>query len=548
MSVSVIMGMQLPLIGVDDANILFVYSKHLAEGYGLVYNIGAERVEGFSSTLWMLIASAGFVVSEQPTPFLFVLNLVLVGSGLAYGSLVMDRLTPDGQVALRRLPSRATLVWLTWIFANPDFFIWTTTSLMETGLWTALLLSTFWLMMELIRSQSLQARSLAVFAGIDILLLLTRPESMAWVLYFAAMLGIVLRANGLTWQQTARHWLPVALAVGATLALLIAFRLSYFGFPLPNTYYAKMAPDRLYEIGWGVSYLRQFVAANPITGVLILIAVFEFIRLAPGIFRTVLAGAKPQSVKNLLRFTAASAALAGIAIPILMGGDIFGGYRFFQPTWPLLILPLLLLAMPGWAHRPSLKHYILVGTIAMCMFTLVKYSRWTNLGFDANRVAHLYELTRRGIITGQYVQEIFPEALPTIGASAAGGSKMGYPGIVIDTMGLNFTPMAHHDGDKRGTRGHAAFNKDVFWQYAPDLLEPSLCPATGQPENRYNDPDNWIYQIYRQIFDDPEFNAAYRYIAVQAPESGGWVCTYIKRELAAELEASGNYQFKAVLD
>ena len=34
-------------IGVDDANIFFTYGKHLAEGHGLVWNVGGERVEGY---------------------------------------------------------------------------------------------------------------------------------------------------------------------------------------------------------------------------------------------------------------------------------------------------------------------------------------------------------------------------------------------------------------------------------------------------------------------------------------------------------------------
>ena len=35
------------LIGVDDANIYMVYMRNLAEGHGLVFNVGGERVEGF---------------------------------------------------------------------------------------------------------------------------------------------------------------------------------------------------------------------------------------------------------------------------------------------------------------------------------------------------------------------------------------------------------------------------------------------------------------------------------------------------------------------
>ncbi|MBA2669896.1 MAG: hypothetical protein H0U67_05945, partial [Gemmatimonadetes bacterium] len=40
----------------EDAFITFRYSQHLAAGYGLgAWNIGGERVEGYTSFLWMLL-------------------------------------------------------------------------------------------------------------------------------------------------------------------------------------------------------------------------------------------------------------------------------------------------------------------------------------------------------------------------------------------------------------------------------------------------------------------------------------------------------------
>ena len=53
-------------IGVDDANIFFVYAKNLAEGNGLVYNTGGERVEGFSSLLLDSFAGSHLQVTWQP--------------------------------------------------------------------------------------------------------------------------------------------------------------------------------------------------------------------------------------------------------------------------------------------------------------------------------------------------------------------------------------------------------------------------------------------------------------------------------------------------
>ena len=43
----------------DDAFISFRYAKNLAEGNGLVWNVGQPAVEGFSSPLWMGLLSLG---------------------------------------------------------------------------------------------------------------------------------------------------------------------------------------------------------------------------------------------------------------------------------------------------------------------------------------------------------------------------------------------------------------------------------------------------------------------------------------------------------
>src|SRR5262245_60765306 len=43
----------------DDAFISFRYARNFSDGYGLVFNPGFERVEGYSNFLWVLILAAG---------------------------------------------------------------------------------------------------------------------------------------------------------------------------------------------------------------------------------------------------------------------------------------------------------------------------------------------------------------------------------------------------------------------------------------------------------------------------------------------------------
>src|SRR5574341_2402626 len=72
-----------PLTGIDDANIYFVYARNLANGHGFVYNIGGERVEGFTSLLWTVISAAVFKLSMYPELSLLIINILLMSLAIA---------------------------------------------------------------------------------------------------------------------------------------------------------------------------------------------------------------------------------------------------------------------------------------------------------------------------------------------------------------------------------------------------------------------------------------------------------------------------------
>src|SRR3982751_6884282 len=67
-----------PAVGVDDANIFFVYARNIAGGHGFVFNVGGERVEGFTSLLWTLICAATARITSHPEPVLLGVNVGLV--------------------------------------------------------------------------------------------------------------------------------------------------------------------------------------------------------------------------------------------------------------------------------------------------------------------------------------------------------------------------------------------------------------------------------------------------------------------------------------
>src|SRR5512135_1099654 len=67
----------------DDAYIFLRYAKNFVEGHGLVFNVG-ERVEGYSSFLWVIMVSALMKAGVDP-----VLSVRILGFVFGAGIIVM---------------------------------------------------------------------------------------------------------------------------------------------------------------------------------------------------------------------------------------------------------------------------------------------------------------------------------------------------------------------------------------------------------------------------------------------------------------------------
>ena len=165
-----------PLTGIDDADIFFVYARHFAEGNGFVYNLGSERVEGFSSLLWTLICAAGFAITPTPERLLFGINVSLMALTVFIGLRALLSSGPPSQGR-----SLGALFFGLALLSTPGFVHWMTLALMENALWTLLLLSG-----TLLATLSpLGTRSRIALAIVVTALVPTRPEAMLWAPLFA---------------------------------------------------------------------------------------------------------------------------------------------------------------------------------------------------------------------------------------------------------------------------------------------------------------------------------------------------------------------------
>jgi len=476
----------LPSTGIDDADIFLVYARNVAQGHGFVYNIG-ERVEGFTSMLWVLVCSGLFRFFQTLEAPLISLNLLLGTAVLA--------------ACLRRLKTFSLFVLL--LAAAPAWFAWSNLTLMESGLWGMLLT----LMILAVAEQ----RSGAVALLLPFLVL-TRPESMLWCPWAILVLGIGV-ASQAGWRLGLKAMaLPLATFITA-LAGLLAFRLAYFGYPVPNTYYAKVSPDFVANLWNGLGYLSRYLVSNPV--VPLVVASWGAV-----IVRSVRRGR--QSVDRSL--LVALCLLPGLGIPVLVGGDHFGAFRFYQPVWPLLCL-LAAWELPAWMERfaPWVRRWVPA---------ILLLSGWLLFPFTAN-LQHEFRIAREGRETGAALQGISADlaVAPIIAVITAGGIKYAYPGTVLDLMGLNSIEMAHAPGSRTGLKNHSVFNREVFYRWHPDIL---LCGDSPEFDSR----------VLKGLHSEQRFAALYAEGTLA--RNGCTVSAYFSHRFLDALPDDTRHAFRAV--
>lgn len=193
---------------VDDAFISLRYARNLVEGHGLVWNVG-ERVEGFTNLLWTLLLAAGTAITGVELPLVALVGNLLV---LAATLLVASTATSG------RFPLAA------WILVGSAVLRSHGTTGLETGLVSLL---------GLLALRDLEAHPGR--AGLWLVLAtLTRPDQ---ILFF----GVGALVTRLNWRY---------LAPAMLIAVVTAWRWSYYGELAPNTAWAKSAEESYWSQGF----------------------------------------------------------------------------------------------------------------------------------------------------------------------------------------------------------------------------------------------------------------------------------------------------------
>lgn len=304
----------------DDALITLRSVLNVTHGFGLTFNIG-ERVQTFTHPLWALLLTLGYLVISNVywATFAIAFTTSLVVFWLAIGRTASTAQAWLAVVVL--LLSRAFI----------DF----STSGLENPLSNLLLVIFAWVALRPADNEQPRLITLWTLAS---LLYLTRPDNV--LLVAPILVASTLRAGSV---RAALKGLLVGLLPAAGWTL---FSTVYYGFPFPNTAYAKLAhgvhPAEIRR--QGLLYLVDSLDRDPIT-------------LTAIAFAVILGVTK----RGVARGLAIGVALY-LAYVVSIGGDFMAG-RFMAV--PLVASVLILAWVVELDRRVWIAASLVLGTVGL---------------------------------------------------------------------------------------------------------------------------------------------------------------------------------------
>ena len=427
----------------DDAMISMTYARSLAEGHGLVWNPGGERIQGFSNLGVTLVMALVHLLPVGPLRTAAVFQLLqavaLTGTLFLLSRLPRDYGDPDPWAGPVTAAVAAVFAPLSiWALQGSD-----------VGLMTAALVTAAWLAG---RSYAARGRmAMAPFAVLAVAVVMRVDAT----LFYAIFLGVAAR------DRDGRRTVAAAAALlAATWAALLAFGWLYYGDPLPNTYYLKATgAPRLKVLARGLAELWPMAGMIP---AVLAAAVAAWSRSSPS----------PRAPLALLWAPAA----AGVAYNTWVGGDWRPDYlsRFVIPGLALGI-PLLVSASrwiaallaeraaPGDAWRRALPA-VLVVALAVQMNPSAAIVEWLWPGGETLLRSWNVSNTRHGLYFGAFTTPGTTVALHWAGVPAYFSGRP-----CVDVLGRSDRHIARMTVDVHDP-GHSKWD----WDYLLGVRKPDI--------------------------------------------------------------------------
>ncbi len=499
----------------DDTFISLRYAHNFAAGNGLVFNPG-ERTEGYTSLLWVLILSAAIKLNIEPAAFAQGLSLLSGAASILltflFTRLLQKKIFPE-EINKHKPAFLSILVFSLFAF-NPAYIYWSVSGMDEMFFICLLVINSYLFYKNI--GRPVNGIPFVVSA---ILLCLTRPEGILFTAVMAAVKVIALKKTDKT-MANRRLYAELA-AVSAALLIFLMFRIIYYGYPLPNTFYAK-AGFSLFHITRGFDYFLSFLKGNMLYGIIYALPL-----------------AVSLIYKNRTILILSSGSLLYALIVSFIGGDVLPLHRLYFPSLPFIytafILSFSLIAV-------KLEKGAVITTAAFLFTASVCFFSYTN---DINTALEKREyemgLVKKMSIYAEHVREMQSQlnkklnaALSTIGAFAYYSDA-----YVIDMAGLTDSYIAHNHEPVKGITDslpvlwkERTYNAGYVLSRKPDYI---IFPAGGKPsafpECAVFVNPRFINNYYTQLIFSDELNEYLPFYALRNDDekrnyAGNWDNTF----------------------
>src|SRR5579884_1078180 len=459
----------------DDTFITFRYAQNLAHGFGIVWNPGGAHTEGYTNFLFMLllvpVAAMGWDL-VSPAQWIGVISVAI--SAIALYRMVAHALVsaPGSERSAERIPhtlsTRSTPPWalLAAALFLFDPYTWSNAfSGMETS---------FFVMWVLLVFLAISEERTSLAFALSTLAALTRPEG--------ALLGIIILAVTGDRRRAIR---PFLLHFVLPLALYAGWKWWYFGSPLPNSFYVKVAHrERTGPLPGLGNLLHFYLGLWPLA-----LPVVLSLRLAVLSFR---------DWKGARAVGAAVLWSIGLTAFYLMSQLLMDSYLRFTMSLEAAVLFFTAVGIgTKWPRlgRSACVLYIVALTLTFCGYSLYVRGAWGDFTRDTT-----YE-DRYRALAAQFRSIPGHERITLAWADA--GILPYYSGLRnIDLAGLNSNAIAH-----ARTPGEVI---SYVLSERPDLVFIPIDLTTGQP---YGQGHGLIGASYAALRSQA-FAAGYRPIAV----------------------------------
>lgn len=441
----------------EDAAMLMRYAQHLAQGYGIVWNIGENPVDGATDFLFMVASAAliklGFTVGQAVRGIGFASHIFTVLIVYWTNRRINHANIPFSFLSGLYLAVGTGFSYVAAYFGTPFF------ALAAASTWTLSLL--------LIKQQKPPFWLSLAFALSGLITGLIRPEGV--ILASLMLLSIIVMRMSDSplsfWERArARGIFPIIATFVAVFLLLggsyFLWRWDYFGYPLPNPFYKKG------DSGWQWSTFDS--------------SMLNTLRLTlPFLFAFILAFRAKETTKTAIAYL----------IPILGFAAVFGmisdemnyGARFQYALVPIALMswtPLVRNINFSWLSQLSIRerNVIFIALIALSA-SLVYYSWFQNCFLTSYQqtCTSAYENDGRYDM-GKMLSEYRGKGY--VIATTEAGLLPYYSGwAAIDTWGLNDQFIAHNGKLTPEYLDQYKPHIIMFHDYYSPLVPPKLTDA-----------------------------------------------------------------------